>query len=156
LKGRTAEAMVNGMVRVGLAGVALAMPACMDKNASSGNAPGLDGSRWSLSTLEGKAPLPRTQATLEFEAGRVGGSDGCNHFSGSYTQTGSGLRLGPDLAATLMGCEQDVMTQASAFMDALLRTRSFRISGDRLELRAGDEAPALVLVRNPAAQASRP
>jgi putative lipoprotein len=64
--------------------------------------------------------------------GQVAGSGGCNRFSGSCTVDGNALAFG-NLASTRMACAGG-MDQETAFLAALAKVRSWRISGDRLEL----------------------
>jgi heat shock protein HslJ len=91
---------------------------------------------WTLTTLNGKAPLAGTELTATFTAsGHVSGSSGCNSYSGSYTASGSKLRIS-SLASTQMACASKVMTQESAFVKALSATRRYSVSGSTLTLRS--------------------
>jgi len=57
--------------------------------------------------------------------GWVFGTAGCNHFSGSYELgEGMSLHVGP-LLATKMACEEDVMNQETAFIEAMSRVASY-------------------------------
>lgn len=102
----------------------------------------LGGTNWTLATLHGQEPLPDTTLTLQFSAdGTVGGSDGCNHYAGSYTAKGSTIRFPGDFAATMMACPEPVMNQASRYSEALKRAATFAFDAGQLILsdRAGDE-----------------
>jgi heat shock protein HslJ len=77
--------------------------------------------------------LPDAQATLEFAAGQLSGSNGCNRYFASYTQDGKNLTLGP-AGSTRMACEEARMTQESAFMVALGKVAAYRLKAARLEL----------------------
>lgn len=96
----------------------------------------LDGSRWTLTELDGRAVDARRAPTLRFEAGRVGGSDGCNQIGAAYTQgPGQQLRIaGERMTTTMMACEPAVMTQAAAYVAALQATERFRLEAGRLLL----------------------
>ena len=47
----------------------------------------LDGTNWILTTLNGQPALKDTTVTLNFEAGRAAGSDGCNRYTTSTLPT---------------------------------------------------------------------
>ncbi len=97
----------------------------------------LEGTGWTLFTLDGRTPAGRRGVTLEFAGGRVQGSDGCNRYSGAYSTSGAHLRIGPDLASTQMGCPAEVMAVASAYMNVLLGARAYRMNGAELQLLGG-------------------
>lgn len=82
-----------------------------------------------------------TELTAIFgEDGTVTGSGGCNTFSGPYTVDGDAIEIGP-LASTRKACEEAVMAQEAAYLQALDNATTYAITGDALELR--DAAGAL-------------
>jgi heat shock protein HslJ len=84
--------------------------------------------------------------TLNFDdAATLGGSAGCNPFSGGYTTNEKEITVG-NIATGRRACPEDVMAREAAYMKALGRSRTFRIEADRLELR--DENGALQVVAN--------
>lgn len=92
------------------------------------------------------SPLAGTELTIVFGAdGRVNGSSGCNRYTGTYEAQGRGVRFGP-LASTKKACVEPkgVMEQESAFFAALRTATRVRVEGERLELRRGDRALAVV------------
>jgi len=94
--------------------------------------------------------LSGSEVVLRFgDDGEIGGSTGCNRFSGSYQQTGRALALG-ELALTRMSCAvpTGVMEQEKAFLDALRSARTIDLEAERLELRTADGALALTARRN--------
>lgn len=106
-------------------------------------APTLAGTSWILSSLEGELPLEDTIVTLQFGLdGAVSGSDGCNRFSGSYTQDGTTLTIAQPLASTMMACPDPIMAQAAAYQAALGRVNSFVASARQLVLFADGEIVA--------------
>ncbi|BCX04233.1 MAG: META domain-containing protein [Candidatus Roseilinea sp.] len=121
-----------GAAALSLAACALP-PAPPRRPASSIGATGLTGSSWVLESLNGQPPLAETIITLNFEANRVNGSDGCNRFMGSYTLDGFNITFG-QLAGTLMACPEPIMKQAADFQQALANARSFRAADGRLTL----------------------
>ncbi len=100
----------------------------------------LAGTSWVLSSLDGSLPLPGTRVTLAFgNDGTANGTDGCNQFNGAYTQDGSNLTFAQPMASTMMACEDAIMSQATAYMNALAATTDFVGSKSQLILRGGDE-----------------
>jgi len=94
----------------------------------------LDGTAWVLTELPGQSLEPDAQISLRFAERRLGGSDGCNRYGGSYIAHGSDLRLGEDLASTQMACPEPVMHQAAAYLAALQGTSATRVTQASLEL----------------------
>ena len=105
------------------------------------HAPGTGGSlagrEWSLASLGGasaEAGNGGKPATLAFSDAdnRVNGFAGCNRLAGTYEAKGDSLRIGP-LALTRMACPSgmELETKFGAALDA---TRSYRITGNRLDL----------------------
>jgi heat shock protein HslJ len=79
-------------------------------------------------------PISGTTLTAQFdETGKIGGSSGCNTFSGTYTLPGEGqISIGP-LASTLMACEgQGIMSQESMYLSLLQEMDLYSIKGDQL------------------------
>jgi heat shock protein HslJ len=99
---------------------------------------GLEGTAWVLAGNDA--------VSLQFEQGRVSGSDGCNRYNGPYLSRGSALTIGPPLVATQMACPPPVMQQAAKFNQALAATRSFRLDGANLRLLAADGGVRATLV----------
>lgn len=97
----------------------------------------LDGSAWILTSLPGQRVIGAA-ATLRFEGGRATGSDGCNRFTRAYTATATSLRFEPQGVSTQMACPDAVAQQATAFTNALSRTRSHRMQAGTLQLLGED------------------
>ena len=100
--------------------------------------PSLDGTAWVLNGNDA--------VILQFEQGRVSGSDGCNRFNGPYLSRGTSLTIGPPLAATKMACAPLLLQQAARFNQALAATRFFRREGAQLRLLAADGSVRATLV----------
>jgi len=108
---------------------------------------------WKLTRLGGKpvtvAPNQREpHMVLRQDQSRVGGFAGCNSFTGTYKLDGNQLSFN-GVAATMMACLQG-MEQEAEFLKVLDGVRSYRITGEHLELLdangaalAGFEAVAL-------------
>lgn len=100
----------------------------------------LEGSSWILVEINGQPVLADPLVTLSFKDGQLGGTDGCNHYGGSYTAQGSQLTIGKDIFSTMMACEEDIMQQASAYITALTNALQYKISGKSLKLIDGNGA----------------
>lgn len=105
------------------------------------------GTNWTLTEINGAAPVGPRPPTLEFfEPGRVSGTGGCNRITGGYTVDGDTISFGP-LASTMMACaEEGVMEQERAYVQQLETVDRFSIEGDTLTLTA-DDGTTLVFTR---------
>ena len=101
----------------------------------------LAGSEWGFAGDGG-----RTARFVQFRAdGVVGGSSGCNRFTGAYNQNGDELTLGP-LASTRMACPPGVMEREQQFLTMLGDVRYAEASHLKLILKDGDSKELAVLV----------
>lgn len=121
--------------------------------ATPGEAASLPTGIWQLIQLgDPNAPtpaLPDAAPTIEFDAGQLGGSAGCNSYFGEYTVSGSTLTVAGSLGSTMMACDEPRMSQETAYLSALAASQSFSFDGTRLVIRyAGGE---LVFEPQPAA-----
>jgi putative lipoprotein len=95
----------------------------------------LEKTYWKLTQLGG-APVSDTQVephlVLDPATRRVGGSAGCNQFSGGYQVDGDRLRLSQTVS-TMKACMKGMETE-KAFLDALQQASRWRITGQELEL----------------------
>ncbi len=115
--------------------------------ATSGSTATLVNTNWKLTELGG-APavvLPDSREAhfiLTAAGNSIAGTGGCNRMFGTYES-------GPDSKLTLkvggmsmMACEEPLMRQETNFVGALNATTSYRIDGEKLELRKGDQVLA--------------
>ena len=114
----------------------------------------LEGTHWRVVELAGKpAPKqdPEREAHLQFEAGRVSGSDGCNRLTGSFQLKGDRVTFG-QMAGTMMACVDSSGTE-EPFHAALKNATRLTLTGDRLELfdTAGKRLAAFAAGTRPAA-----
>ena len=79
------------------------------------------------------AVLEGTQLDVAFQIASVGGSAGCNAYSGTYGTNGNVVRIGK-LATTNMACEAAVMDQETAFLEALQGAALVESRGSTLNL----------------------
>ena len=75
--------------------------------------------------------------TLVLRNGTFVGYDGCNAFGGDYTATTTFLTF-TGLNSSTRGCDGQVLTQADAYVKALLRVAKYQLEGDALTLRDVD------------------
>jgi len=87
------------------------------------------------------APLAAgASAFISFEDnGRMGGSTGCNAFSGNYEAEDGRLMLSDEIAFTLMGCEGDgPEAQQETFFRSYLGDATYTQTAERLVLLLDD------------------
>ncbi|MCB0131275.1 MAG: META domain-containing protein, partial [Caldilineaceae bacterium] len=108
---------------------------------------GLTGTTWSATFVNnGKEAVVSlaqgTEITAIFgEDGTLSGSAGCNNYSSSYTVDGDAIAIGPSASTRMMCAEPEgVMDQETSYLMALENAATYRLKGDRLELRAADGA----------------
>ena len=83
-----------------------------------------------------------TEMTATFgEDGSMTGSAGCNNYMASYELEGDAISIGP-AATTRMFCgeTEGTMEQEAQYLAALQTAATYRIDGDRLQLRTADGA----------------
>jgi len=100
----------------------------------------LEGTSWKLASLlsaKGGAfpPLPGTEITALFQGGKVTGSAGCNSYSAPYKVAGDKLTITTPAATTRKACPQPTTDQETAYLTALGSVATYKIDGDKLELR---------------------
>ena len=81
-------------------------------------------------------------------AGRMSGADGCNHLSGPYTVTASGITFGK-MAETPMACSRTEEV-ARRFREALVDASYWRIVMGRLEFYSESGTPLAIFEQRPA------
>ena len=79
-------------------------------------------------------PISGTELTAVFGIANVGGSSGCNTYDGAYGTNGTVVRIGR-IATTRKICADDVMTQETAFIQALEGAALVERRGEALVLR---------------------
>lgn len=118
----------------------------------------LAGTEWAASGINngkgGVASLVAGSAvTLALGAdGRASGSAGCNRYTASYESAQDTLKFGAAAATRMMCATAGLMEQEQAFLNALGNVATFRMEGDRLELRGADGALAASFRRVPASK----
>lgn len=92
----------------------------------------LNGSAWDLIFIDQTPTLKGTKLTVKFAEGQIGGSAGCNSYSGSYKVNGEKISIGP-IAMTMMACvDPGVMEQEQTFLAYLQNAQSFKLNEGEL------------------------
>lgn len=89
---------------------------------------------WQVTELAGQAPVEGTTLDMTITDETVAGSSGCNTYNGAATVSDDTISLGPDFAVTFMACEDPIMTQEQAYLEALSSAATFEVEGDTLTL----------------------
>ena len=106
---------------------------------------GLPGTKWSATNYNnGKQAVVGLEASSSITAdfgkdGKLSGNASVNQYSASYEATESGIRIGPTVSTKMAG-PANLMAQEAAYLAALEKAVTWKISGGRLELRASDGA----------------
>ena len=108
----------------------------MTENSKKPDAP-LTNTRWKLVKLPGMELPQMEDAFIRFFDGKSSGSSGCNRFTGTFSEEGKKLKLGPQ-AGTRMMCTPEIMNVETAFLKALSETDGYLISGDHMQLKKGE------------------
>jgi heat shock protein HslJ len=107
---------------------------------------GLEGPTWVLDQAASNLEViaPQYVVTATFEDGKLSGSSGCNRYNTTYTAQGSRLRVSPNIASTLIACNQDASNVESSYIARLPTARSFSIRGGRLTVRTSTKGADLI------------
>lgn len=92
------------------------------------------------------APIEGTSLTAVFRIASVGGSSGCNQYTGTYGTNGNVVRIGR-LATTRMACADEIMNQEVAFLAAMEGAALIDRRGPSLLLTDLSGATLVALVR---------
>lgn len=96
----------------------------------------LDDREWKLTWVAGISSMPGGAApTIRFGSdGRLAGNSGCNSAGATYTAEGDRLTIGA-IMSTKRACIEAARNELErAYLDALGRTRRFRVTANELEL----------------------
>ena len=121
------------------------LSACASSAPQQGGEDQLTASAWNLSLLVDKELVAGSSITALFTTdGNVGGSSGCNHYSGTYKVSGNKIQISGPLSSTMMACSQDLMDQEAAYLQALVESKTFSVVGDQLTLKDASGKSLLV------------
>jgi heat shock protein HslJ len=103
----------------------------------------LDGKTFASTSVVGHDLVPGSTITLGFSDGRVSARAGCNMMTGAY-EAGAELRVDPNMASTMMGCEEPLAAQDQWLAGFLAANPSMVVDGDTLTLSSDDVTIVLV------------
>ena len=106
----------------------------------------LAGTAWSLAELGERGLIEGTEITLRFRNGGLGGEAGCNSYHADEAGIGEETMKPSTLSATQMACGKTggVMPQERRYLRALSGAATYRLEGERLEIRDGAGKKALL------------
>lgn len=133
------------VVSLGICAAMMVLSACATAASQTGGGGDLTGKVWALTELKGTPPAAGVGISAQFSSdGKVSGSAGCNRYNGTYTISGNSITFSSPMATTMMMCEQAVMEQESAYLQALGEAKTYAVNGDQLTL-AGADKTSLVI-----------
>jgi heat shock protein HslJ len=101
--------------------------------AGGGGASSFEGVPWTLSAGVDAEGWEAIAPSVRFEAGKLGGSTGCNRYGGPYTVDGDTLELG-EIASTLIACPPPAGAVELAYLGAFRRAAQWRLQDEELVL----------------------
>jgi heat shock protein HslJ len=128
------------MKRIVVLVIALTFLAAIPLMAGCAPEAALENTEWSLTSygpkgnLKGLLPDTEITATFNSDTEGVGGSAGCNHYSGGYTLDGNNLALKGPFAVTEMWCGEEKDAQEKAYLDILMSAETWEVDGDTLTI----------------------
>lgn len=105
------------------------------------------GTKWRLEELGGRKLIEGTKITLTFQNEGLAGNAGCNSYRATGVKLGKETIETSTISATEMACgktEGGVMSQEQRYLRAMGGTASYKLAGDRLEVRNGAEEKTLI------------
>ncbi len=110
----------------------------VNQQADSATADSIFGRTWALTFIDGIGAVEASKATFRIEEnGKVTGRAPCNGYFANAEIKDSSMTISKP-GATMMACEQKLMTQEQAFFDAFGKVAGFKIENGALVLTAQD------------------
>ncbi len=106
----------------------------------------IEGTEWSLTSLDGKDLIAGSRITLDFSADTLKGYAGCNSYGGAYSLQGNKFKI-PEISSTTEDCAspEGVLDQEKAYLNILSGVDKVRFP-DRNTLEMQNTARDEVLV----------
>lgn len=111
----------------------------------AGDAVKLEDKRWVLESygepgnLQTLLPNTEISATFKSDENEVGGSAGCNTYSGGYELQGSNLSIPGPIAVTAMYCGDEIDEQEREYLTTLESAESYEIEDGELTINCGSK-----------------
>jgi heat shock protein HslJ len=120
---------------------ALIVAGCATPPGSPGSGfttPDLAGTRWVVTSIDGRAPAGPALTADFGNDGRVSGDAGCNSYSGPYIQDGRSVQFG-ELLSTRRACVEDSrQRQETRLLNIMQGPATLQLNRGRLTLRGGE------------------
>jgi len=131
-------------VRVNLRAIVLVLCLYSLLLVSCGKQGSLENIQWNLVSFGPsgvESPLVEgSTITLSFSDGKVGGSSGCNTYSGEYKEGGNQISFSM-MSSTMMACvDERMMQQEQQYFQFLTHVESFEVQDDHLYFYNADGA----------------
>ena len=95
---------------------------------------GIEGKDWLAESIQGGGVIDNAQTTLTVSTdGAVSGSGGCNRYFSKAVVAGENISFA-EIGSTYVQCPSALMNQERKFLDALGKTRSYKIDMGKLVL----------------------
>jgi heat shock protein HslJ len=131
--------------------LALLLAGCATPAGSPGNGfntPELAGTRWVITSIDGKAPSGPALTADFSNDGRVSGDSGCNSYSGPFIQDGRKVQFG-ELLSTRRACVDDLrQRQENQLLKILQGSTTLELRRGRLTVR-GEEGTVVLTQSGP-------
>jgi heat shock protein HslJ len=104
----------------------------------------LENTLWKVTLLNGTPPPEDVEMSALFipsdepGTGTVGGSSGCNSYSGGYEVDGDNLTTGGPFATTLALCPPPIDELEQSYLATLEAAETYQILGDQLQINSAD------------------
>jgi heat shock protein HslJ len=105
--------------------------------------PELAGTRWVITSIDGRAPAGPALTADFSNDGRVSGDSGCNSYSGPFIQNGRSVQFG-ELQSTRRACvDEGRQRQETRVLNILQGATTLQLNRSRLTVRGKDGSVVL-------------
>lgn len=122
----------------------LLVPALLAACAERANHSQLADSSWRFELIDGQRPSS-SDATVQFQRGKIGVEVGCNRLGGPWRMDDNRLVAGP-LAQSEVACSEPSWDQESAVSALLVATPRVVMDGDRMTIQSSGHTAELVRI----------
>lgn len=106
----------------------------------------LAGDEWSVEDIKSDDIIESSRITINFEDGKIAGTNGCNRYFGGYQLTGESLSI-KVAGSTMMACPEALMKQGDHFLEVLENVTGFTVGNDGALQLTASEKPVITLRR---------
>lgn len=109
----------------------------------------LDGSQWSLTSINGSELVEGSYISLYFRKGTIWGSAGCNIYGAKYSTEAPNILAFSELASTDIGGPENIIHQEEAYLKSLHDAAFYHVEGKYLEIYNAANQKSLIFERQP-------